>query len=328
VGGASCLVGSNPTLSAPSQGATRGANVADSAPYRGVSDVGLVELAGRQFNRVSRKQLRGLGMSDDAIDRRLASGRLVVVEEAVFAVAPVLEHDAWGRWMGATLTSPSSFLSHASSGAAWGFWTRERQFEIVTRPGNGGPVRHGGVLVYRSRTLEGEVTKLNGIPITSVPRTLLDLARHVSDRALARALREAVRLELTSCDELADFLGRCQRRRGSARLAAALARYTGLPLLRARSGAEIRAMEVLRDAGCPLPRLNVRVAGEEADLSWVRERLIVEVDGEPFHLDAGEDARKQERWELAGWTVRRLPSDAVYDQPHRLLDLAPTGERR
>ena len=267
-------------------------------------------------------------MSDDAIDRRLASGRLVVVEEAVFAVAPILEHDPWGRWMGATLTSPRSFLSHASGGAAWGFWTRAQQFEIVTRPGNGGPVRHGGVLVFRSRTLEGEVTELNGIPITSVPRTLLDLARQVSDRALARVLREAVRLELTSLDELGDFLGRCHGRRGAGRLAAAVARYTGLPLERARRGAEIRAMEVLRDAGRPLPRLNVRIAGEEADLSWASEWLIVEVDGEPFHLDAGEDARKQATWEAAGWTVRRISSDDVYDRPVRLLHVAPDGERR
>ena len=118
----------------------------------------------------------------------------MAVEQGVFAVAPVLEHDEWGKWMGATLTSPSTFLSHASGGSAYGFWGLARNFETVTRPGNGGPVRNGGVLVFRSRTLEGEVTELNGIPITTVPRTLFDLARHVSGRGLARALREAVRL--------------------------------------------------------------------------------------------------------------------------------------
>jgi very-short-patch-repair endonuclease len=94
-------------------------------------------------------------------------------------------------------------------------------------------------------------------------------------------------------------------------------------LERARSGAEVRALEILRDAGRPLPRLNFRIAGEEADLSWPSERLIVEIDGGPFHLDVGEDARKEAAWKSAGWDVRRLPSDAVYERPASLLALAP-----
>jgi Protein of unknown function (DUF559) len=247
----------------------------------------------------------------------------VLVEEGVFGVAPVLKHDDWGRWMAATLTAPGSVLSHASAAAAWGFSSTRRQFETVTRPGSGGPRRHGGVLAFRSATLWGDCDVLRGIPITSVPRTLLDLAGHLSPRALARAVREAVRLRLTTLAALADCLGRHRGRRGSRRLAAAIARYAGLPLERARSGAEVRALEVLRAAGRPLPKLNVRIAGEEADLSWSRQRLIVEIDGGPFHLDVGEDARKQARWEAAGWSVQRLPAEDVYEHPHHLLALTP-----
>jgi hypothetical protein len=286
-------------------------------------DVRVAQLAGRQFNRVSRRQLIELGLSDAAIAHRVATGRLVIVEEGVFAIAPVLEHDDWGRWMGATLTAPGSMLSHASAATARGIWSLPRQFETVTRPGSGGPRRHGGVLVFRSSTLAGDCEVLRGIPITSVPRTLLDLAGGVSERALARALREAVRLQLTTIDEVADRLGHYRGRRGSRRLAVAIARYTGLPLERARSGAEVRALEVLRTAGRPLPRLNVRVAGEEADLSWSGPRLIIEIDGGPFHLDAGEDARREACWKAAGWTVRRVSSDDVYEHPQRLLELAP-----
>jgi hypothetical protein len=288
-------------------------------------DVRVAELAGRQFNRVSRQQLLGLGLSDLAIEHRLAAGRLVIVEQGVFAVAPVLEDDDWGRWMGATLTAPESVLSHQSAGSAWGFWGLPRQYETVTRPGNGGPRRHGGVLAFRSSTLDGECTVLRGIPITSVLRTLLDLARAVSERGLARAVREAVRLDLITIDALGDGLGRYRGRRGSRRLASTVARYSGLPLERARSGAEIRALEILRAAGRPLPRLNVRIAGEEADLSWTTPRLIVEIDGGPFHLDEGEDARKQTAWEAAGWTVRRVPSDDIYERPQRLLSLVPSS---
>ena len=72
-----------------------------------------------------------------------------------------------------------------------------------------------------------------------------------------------------------------------------------------------------------MPRLNFRIAGEEADLSWPAEKRILEIDGGPFHLDAGEDERKQRVWEEAGWTVLRIPDTDVYERPSKLLDLAP-----
>jgi hypothetical protein len=285
-------------------------------------DAQIAELAGRQFNRVSRRQLLDLGLSGKGIAYRISAGRLVAVEQGVFAVAPVLDDD-WGRWMAATLTAPNSFLSHMSAAGAWGLLDAPPSVAYVTRPGRGGPRRHGGIVAFRSAALQGDVTETRGIPITSGPRTLLDLARTVGERALARALREAVRLEVTTLAELGGRLAVYRGRRGSRRLAETIARYTGLPLDRARSGAEIRSLEVLRDAGCPLPRLNARIAGEEADLSWVADRMIIEIDGAPFHRDVGEDARKQRTWEGAGWTVRRIPSDDVYDRPERLLRLAP-----
>jgi len=225
--------------------------------------------------------------------------------------------------MGATLTAPGSVLSHMSAAAAWGMLSLARPLECVTRPGSGGPRRHGGVLAYRSSTIDADVADLRGIPITTVPRTLLDLARTVGDRALARALREAVRLELTTLAALGDRLGEYRGRRGSRRLAETIARYSGLRLERARSGAEIRALEILRDANRPLPRLNARIGGEEADLSWPDKRLIIEIDGGPFHLDVGEDVRKEGAWQSAGWVVQRLPASAVYEEPERLLRLTP-----
>jgi hypothetical protein len=288
-----------------------------------VRDVRLIELAGRQFDRVSRRQLLDLGFSEDAVAHRLDQGRFVRAEEGVIAIAPMLEHDEWGRWMAATLTAPDTFLSHYSAAAARGFWELPRHYETVTRPGSGGPRKHGAILVFRSSTLAGDCEVFQGIPVTTVARTVLDLSARVSERAIARAVRDTVRDKLTDVEELADAIGRHRGRRGSRRLATVLARYTGLPIRRARSGAEVRALEVLRSAGRPAPRLNVHIAGEEADLSWPRARMIVEIDGGPFHLDVGEDARKQARWEAAGWTVSRISSDDVYEHPERLLAIAP-----
>src|SRR5918994_3017441 len=195
--------------------------------------------------------------------------------------------------------------------------------QLAGRHGRGGPRRHGSVRVFRSTTIEEDRTHLRGIPISSVPRTLLDIARVVRNRALARAVREAVRLGLVDLIALGDSLGHYRGRRGSRALAGTVARYAGLPIERARSGAEVRALEILRAADLPPPRLNVRVAGEEADLSWPGFRMIIEIDGGPFHLDVGEDERKQRVWEAAGWAVRRISADDVYERPNRLLALAP-----
>jgi hypothetical protein len=304
-------------------GARKGGELPTPVPLCGVKDADVAECAARQYNRVAWDQLVELGLSPSAILHRVARGRLVAVEDGVFAVPPVLPHDDWGRWMGATLTAPETFLSHESAAAARGMWGLPRRFETVTRPGSGGPRRHGGLRVHRSTTLDGDTTVFKRIPITTVRRMLLDLATKVSERALARAVRDAVRLELITLHQLGDALGRYSGRRGSRRLAETVARYAGLPLERARSGAEIRALEILRGAGRSLPRLNVRIGGEEADLSWRAVRLIIEVDGAPFHLDVGEDARKQATWEARGWTVGRIPSDDVYQRPERLLHLAP-----
>jgi hypothetical protein len=225
--------------------------------------------------------------------------------------------------MTATLASPECFLNRLSAACAYGLLDLRPEYETVVRPGSGGPRVLDGIVVYRSTTLSGETTEFNGIPITKVPRTLLDLARFTGGKGLARAVRESIRLKRTTMPELGDYLGRCQRRKGCVRLARALARYGGIPLGRARSGAEVRALELLRDAGRPMPKLNVPINGEEADLSWAGERLIIEIDGAPFHQDVGADLRKEAAWRAAGWQVERLSSDAVYERPGDLLALSP-----
>jgi hypothetical protein len=290
----------------------------------GVWETAINEIAGDQHNRIALTEIHDLGIPTSTVHRWVTADRLVQVHDGVFAVAPLL-NDPWGRWMGATLTAPDTFLSRVSASVAWEVLGYEEELTVV-RPGSGGPRRHEGILVHRSSTLEGNTTELNGVPITTIERTLLDIAPIVSEKALRRAVRVAVREEHTSLAAIGDAIGRAHGPRGAKRVAAALARYAGLPIERARSGAEIRAIEILRDYGRPLPQLNIRIAGEEADLVWRRHRQIIEIDGGPWHLDAGEDARKQAAWEQAGYEVRRIPSDDVYEHPPRLLALAPAGD--
>jgi hypothetical protein len=285
-------------------------------------DVRLLELLEGQWNRVSLTQMQALGYTRREVSDRVLAGRLRAVHQGVFAGRPFLD-DERGRWMAATLTAPESYLSHGSSAALHGFWDRRRQRETVTRPGSGGPRRLDDVFVYRSLTLAGNTMTVDGIPTTTPERAIIEVAPYVDDSGLARAVREAMRMRRTNAADLLGAVDNHARRRGTRRVLRALARYAGLPVSKARSGAEIRALMVLRDAGRSLPRLNEKVAGEEADLIWADQRLIIEIDGGPFHQDIGEDARKEALWRAAGWAVLRLPSDAVYNAPEQLLALAP-----
>jgi hypothetical protein len=224
--------------------------------------------------------------------------------------------------MAATLTAPDCVLSHASAGACWGFRRFEGAFETVTRPGDGGPRRLGGVLVCRSRTLEDDTIRHAGIGITAAPRTLIDLAPRLGERATGRAFREALRLETTGAGEVLSAVSRHRGGRGTGLLGQLAARYASVPYGRTRSDAEGRALELLHDAGVEPPRANTRIAGEDADLAWPERRLIIEIDGPQYHRFPDEDGRKQWRWEGARYTVRRIGSDGIYDRPERLIALA------
>jgi hypothetical protein len=290
--------------------------------YGYMRDVRVLELLEAQWNRVSLAQLEALGFTRVDISRRVANGWLRAVHEGVFAGRPFID-DQRGRWMAATLTAPQSHLSHASSAALHGYWDRKRHVETVTRPGSGGPRRLDGVFVYRSVTLAGNTTTVDGIPTTTPARAIIEMSPYLDARGLARAVREALRIGATTSADLLRAVDRHFGRRGTRRVLQTLGRYAGLPVDRARSGTEIQALIVLRDAGRPAPHLNHNVAGIEADLSWPDSRLIIEIDGGPFHQDVGEDARKEAAWRAVGWTVHRIAASAVYDHPERLLGLAP-----
>jgi very-short-patch-repair endonuclease len=269
-------------------------------------------------------QLRAAGWSKRMIDRRVIVDLWQVVHPGVYALtcSPLTARQ---RWFAAALSTEDSVLSHASAGACWGFLPWTGRFEVVTRPGDGGPRRFGDLLVCRSQLLEGDVTRLHGLPITTAARTVIDLAAHLSAADTAKAFREALRLRVTTIDLLAVALAHHPTARGTRLLRELAARYADVPYGRTRSDAEARALEVLRSGGIAAPRVNWRIGGEEADLVWVDRRLIIEIDGPAFHQFRDEDERKARAWRSAGFTVRRLGSAAVFERPDELLRLARAG---
>ena len=150
-----------------------------------------------------------------------------------------------------------------------------------------------------------------------------ELRNRLDEKRLGRAFRESIRLKRTTAPRIRTTLDRHPRRPGTPLLRDLATRYATIPYHRTRSDPEGRGLEVLHDVGAPPPRVNVKVAREEADMVW--DGLIIEIDGPQYHLFAEEDARKEEAWRKAGYTVRRIPSDAIYDTPEQLVALAPTG---
>ena len=276
----------------------------------------LRKLAAGQAQVVAAWQLRAAGWSPRKVDHHAHSRGWLRIHRGVYALTHG-EPTRFQLWWAATLTVPGTVLSHGSAAACFGLRRFHKPYEVVTRPGQGGRRRSGRLVVFRSKHLDGEVTRHLGIPITTAARVLVDIAPGLEAKQLGRCFREAIRLRTTTATEV---LGCVERRGGRPVALGALARrYATLPYARTRSDAEGRALELLYDAGVELPRVNIRIAGEEADLVWLDRRLIVEIDGPQFHQFRDEDARKVERWRGAGYTVRRVPSDLVYDAPRRLL---------
>lgn len=264
-------------------------------------------------------QLRAAGWSQNKVEHHARTRGWRRIHPGVYALTQAAPSQLQ-LWWAASLTAPGSFLSHGSGGACYGFYRFDRPYEVITRYGQGGRRRQGGVLVFRSKRLDGETTTHLGIPILTAERVLADLAPGLSEKQAGRCFREAIRLRHTTAKQVS----LCVASRGGSPsvLQRLVARYSDIPYHRARSDAECRALEVLHDAGVEPPLLNVKVAGEEADLAWLERRLIIEIDGPQYHLFRAEDERKAALWRDAGFTVRRIPSDAVYDDPQRLVALA------
>lgn len=268
--------------------------------------------------------LRHAGWTASAIRHRTRGMRRLHDGVYVTGEGPLTDRQ---RRRAATLTAPDRALARFSAAAAWGFRRYTGGRGWVVAPGEGGPRPLDGVIVCRSTVLHPDgslrdVTRLDGLPITTPERTVADLwPRLRIERERHKLLREALRLQRTTVAALRLHLETAPARNSPKALADLLERYARLGLQRCRSDAEARAIELLDVAGLPLPQVNVRIAREEADLSWPARRLIVEIDGGQFHLDKAEDARRTAIWRAAGWRVIRVSSDLVFDHPARFVAL-------
>ena len=261
-------------------------------------------LADRQHGVVAWFQLRDAGISRGAVDSRLARGLLHIVHRGVYAVGHrvmTLE----GRRMAAVLAhGPSAVLSHRPAAEHWGMLPPSFSPVMhVTVPGRGARKTRPGIAVHRVPAVEADVH--DGIPITTLPWTLLDLAGAANPRLLARAIEGAERARLRDLNALEPILA--DARPGVRALRTALATYDDAPTA---SELERRFLELCAEYDIPRPHVNQWVLGRfQVDFLWPRERLIVETDGMAWHATSAARARDHERdadLALAGFYTQRF----------------------
>jgi hypothetical protein len=267
----------------------------------------------RQHGVVSVGQLRALGMDRSAVRRRVMAGHLHPLHRGVYAVG----HRAislHGIYLAAVLAGgPAAALSHRAAAHLWGLRSGPAGVTITVPRHRAGPRR---VEVHQSRLLGcTDVTEREGISVTTVARTLLDVAGIVAARELERAVDRAERLELFDLTSVEDVLSRARGRRGAGALrhavAAWLPRYT-------RSELEGRFADLLLHSPLPPAEFNVLLDGHESqhevDAFWPSHRLVVQLDGFAYHRtrrDRERDAATDADLELAGYRVVRLTWDDV-----------------
>jgi hypothetical protein len=286
------------------------------------ADETAVRLAAERLGLVDRPTLLRAGLSTRQIDRRIADGRLQPLHPGVYAVGHrCLTAD--GHRLAAVLAGGAgAVLSHMSAAGAWNLRPARLGAFDVTIAGGGRSRRVTGIRSHRCRLAPDDVTVLRGIPITTVARTLLDVAETEPQRDVDRALDQAVRLGLFDEREMGGVLERAFGRHGLKRLRRGLVRLRP-DAGRTRSELEDRGLEVVDRYGLPRPEVNVAIGPYIVDLLWRRERLVVELDSRAWHLtpDAFEDDRRRDATlTVAGYEVLRFTWAQVSQEPAWVTD--------
>ena len=287
------------------------------------NDRRVARLATRQHGLVSRSQLEAIGLTQSAIARRLAQGRLVRIYPGVYAVGDAALSER-GRWLAATRAcGANAVLSHGSAAALWDLLKGRPRRIHVTRPGTAGRGAPKGIHLHRYRTLvtATDVTVFDAIPVTTVARTLFDLATYLPYRRVRRALAEADlrgRLDLADVERL---VAAHPRRRGSPALASIVRDHRPGDGL-SNSDFEDRMVDLCQRSGLPTPAVNAWIAGLEVDLSWPGTRVVVEADSYAFHGTRAAFERDHERDTIlaaAGYVVRRFTERQLEHTPEAIV---------
>lgn len=278
------------------------------------TELSVAELANRQRGVLARGQLAALGLRDTAIERMLASGRLHRVHRGVYSVGH--RHlDRHGRWLAAVLAyGGGSLLSHRSAAALWGLRPNPSPVDVTAQRGRHG--RRVGIVLHRAKLDDEDRGVRNGIPVTSVARTLFDLSEVVALSEVRGACEEADRLGLLEMKRLKRVIERGWGRRALRPMRPIVTEARAAMLT--RSPLEDDFARFCDEHQLPRPTFNTTVLDYEIDALWPKQRLVVELDGFAFHHHRAAFERDRARdavLQIAGYKVLRITHRRLTSEP-------------
>jgi predicted transcriptional regulator of viral defense system len=280
---------------------------------------GLAVMATRQCGVVSIRQLESLGFGSRSVHREVAAGRLHRLHRGVYAVGH--QRLSWhGHCLAAVLANSPSVASHFSAGWLWGLLLNRPSGKYhLTAPN----ARHSKpqFVLHRAVLADADHAIVEGIPVTSMARTHLDLAAEVSLDRVCRFLTRSEADERLDLRALQSVLDRCGNHPGRATLRTALAIHKP-DLATTRSGLEREFRDLAVKAGLPPPSMNFAIAGYELDAYWADERFAVELEVFETHGNRASfeaDPVRHEELLLIGIEMIRVTGPRLKREPETVI---------
>ena len=282
-----------------------------------------------QFEVLSLAHLRAIGLSDPGVRHWVTVGHLHRKYPGVYAFGRS-DLTPNGHRMAAVLAcGPAAVLSHATAASHQGIRKSASAYFDVTIPA-GRPHRgHKSIRCHRADLAPQDITEVDGIPVTSVARTLLDLAARFGDASVEQAANEAEVRGLFDRRAMEDFLGRSKGQRGIRRLRRVVANGDLSGENVPKSGLERRYAELCAQRGLPKPGINrwILLGDEyhEVDFLWRKEMVVIEVDSNRYHQTGWKLRRDMHRDALLtvhGYLHDRVPEDLLLQSPFEATEKA------
>jgi very-short-patch-repair endonuclease len=251
-------------------------------------------LAGRHHGIVKRRQVREAGLSRREIDRRIEAGWLVPQHEGVYAVGHTALTYHSHLIAAVYACGEDALASHRSAGKLWGILRGTQRIEVT---GPRSRVPKNGFTLHRSRLIHDEDrATIDNIPVTSLARTLVDLADVLSEERLADAVNEAELRQIFDLKPVERVLERLPGRKGRHKLNRVLSAYRPVQPV-TRSKGERLVYRICEQHRLPRPRVNAWVHGYEVDFYLPEAGLVLEFDGGDVHrtTKAFYEDRKRDR---------------------------------
>ena len=264
-------------------------------------------------------------MSGRAIDHRLATGRWLRLHPGVYAFAG--STPTWHRRLIAACLAADAVVSHRAAAALWGFaGFGARVVELIVPRGRSTTVR--ARVHHPQRLRRHDVATIDGIPVTSAQRTLVDIAGICGSDLVEEAFDDVVTRRLVSLSKLRAMLRAQHRGRPGIALLRSLVEMRADRSSVADSRLETKMFRLFRRARLPGARYHyaIRNAGTviaEVDVAFPDAKIAIEADSRKYHDNPRawrKDLARRNELTALGWHVIHVTWDDVTKHPHETIE--------